>query len=119
MARSRLSKAGSRNISLAAKRKWRAYRAAKKRGDKRAMRRIAGYALLLALITATAYAADTEVQPLLLDRSEEPVRVCAAEPAPEGSTPTATCCCSTGRGGICCAEMAYCGGGFVMGCACQ
>ena len=30
-----------------------------------------------------------------------------------------TCCCYVHGGGICCAEAAMCGGGFIPGCFCR
>ena len=46
------------------------------------------------------------------------VMMCEARAENPSGDPASTCCCQTRGGGFCCAEMAYCGGGFVLGCAC-
>ena len=51
--------------------------------------------------------------------SEGAVMTCEARAENPSGDPASTCCCQTRSGGFCCAEMAYCGGGFVLGCACS
>lgn len=81
------------------------------------LRRIA-LVVAFSSIAALALAAERPAPAPPVDTEKaKPVEVCSA-PKP-GGDPSVTCCCSTGNGGVCCGEMAYCSGGFVVGCGCR
>ena len=126
--KNRISKKGREAIASAARRRWRAYRKAKKAGNMRLAKKISGFrrvgmgALLLSLMFAAGSERADEL--LLEDRpkyypvtSDDRVLIAVTE-APSGSQPGVTCCCQTFSGGMCCAETGYCGS-VVPGCVCR